>query len=374
MVTIKELKQAHDIAVFATPHIRRGARYFLDQRKKHFRRVKMGKQYARYKKRTGRALVAVGGVRSYTKSGRRRSTGFSKGSKFRSHKSANKAKVPQRAKPKAVQLSDRISSISQKLRASDATHTHRYLECNENECAANATNYATIDAFTIAKLEGALANLRYYNPAVPGTLTTADGSTGSYNRNFYFKSTTSSIKFRNNYETVCNFRVYCCVPRHDTSITPAGAMTNGLTDQGAPTASSTVIYPTDSEQFRALWTIKKSWTKTLSAGSYFTCSYANKPFFYDPSNTDSHALAYQSVYGGLTWFVRIQGEPSHASGAGSAGLCAAGYDYWMRNTFKIVYDAGTNLEDYSTSESVTGGTLLLSNKPVVEQQGFNQGA
>ncbi len=283
-------------------------------------------------------------------------------------------KTTKRAKARtAVDKSQQkqLTAIRKRMNATDGTHVHRTIFTDEVQCGVNVVNYSGVESINTANIELALQLLRYYDPADPATLVNAPGSIGTYSRNFFFKTASSSMHVRNNYAVPVQVRLYACTPKDDTDINPVTAFTNGISDvMITPNTDSIIVYPTDSEQFAKLWKIEKTVTKLLQPGATFDTSYSNKPFYYDPSNVDSHNLDFQKKYGALVWMFRIGGEVGHNSGSSTQGILQAGIDFCMKNTYKIVYDAGVNLTDVSVTETLGASPTLLTNKPASSQQDY----
>jgi hypothetical protein len=233
-------------------------------------------------------------------------------------------------------------------------------------CAANASNNATIAGINITAIELAMAQLRYYDPATPGTYVQAAGGTGGQQKEFCFESCYLKAKLRNNGRVPVDVMLYTVKAKQGTSITPASAYTQGLTDVGAPTATNRNVYFTDSPQVKHLWAILKKTSVRLEPGDELVQSHAVKEFFYDPSVADSHASEYNPAYGGVAFFLQIRGVVGHdATNTTVIGAVGASVDYTVDRTFVIKYEAGVGLEYIYSSDtggSVTGG-MICSMKP-----------
>ncbi len=236
-----------------------------------------------------------------------------------------------------------------------ARHTFRRRDVSifEVEKKVSSLNYVLIN--DIALLELALANLRYYDPATPGTLTTAAAGTGTYARQFWIDSVHGSFRVRNNAITAAHCTLYIVVPRKDTSLSPTTTYTQGITDADAGqdySATSALAYPTDSAEFNDLWRIVSSKTRYLRGGQSMNISYSKGGFKYDPATTDSHNLSYQAKYGAAAVLIRLTGDITHDSTAHSeigTGNCLL--DTMLDTTYKIRYDAGTKLNDFSCDDN-----------------------
>ncbi len=269
-------------------------------------------------------------------------------------------------------LNSKVNKLIQKVKAGEATHTHRFQQAVELQVGTvNQAKYIDLAGMKTSSVEDALATLRYYDPSNPATLVTADGDTGTYSRQFYIDNASTGIQVKNNYQIGADVRIYSCTPREDTSIDPDSAFQSGMTDQGNPSIVSTQLFPNDSEQFRKLWKIEKVTSKILQPGQSLFASHSIKPFSYDPSNVDTHNLSFQKQYGGQAWLVRLHGVLGHATTGSTFGLCVAGVDIIYKRKLRITYDAGTSLEDYSVSELTMGACTVESQKPLADNIAYS---
>lgn len=223
------------------------------------------------------------------------------------------------------------------------------------------------------EIEAALAQLRYYDPAAPSALVTADGTTGSYLKKFLFTKCYAKLSLRNNYQLPCHATVYVCVPRTDTSITPLTAWSNGLSDASNGSVTNITIYPSDSVQFGELWRVEKTQKKLIQPGDEMVCSYGIKPFTYDPSLTDSHNFTFQNGQS-FVFLVAIRGIPGHDTSADEQSFSAAGVERVIERTYNIKYAAGADIRYTYVTETqatITNG-LVASSKPVSDNIGYSQ--
>ncbi len=150
-----------------------------------------------------------------------------------------------------------------------ASHTRRLRDAGyklANELVCNTSFY---QCNNLSITEAALSSLRFFNPAVPGTLTTADGKTGTYARSYYFQSVHSKVTMRNNAKVAGRMTIYVCVPKKDGSVSTTTCIASAVADQGANaayTATSPLTFPTDGLEFNDLWKIVDSKSRTLEGG------------------------------------------------------------------------------------------------------------
>lgn len=224
--------------------------------------------------------------------------------------------------------------------------------------------------------EGALALLKYYDPATPGTLITADASTGSYQKNFLIKNLYSKLELRNNYQTDVELTVYLCRVKADSSISPSTAWGDGIaTDAGNVTAVTELgQYPNDYDVFRDLWSCKRVVHKVLSPGESTLATHSVDDVEYNPALVDEHSAVYQQRFKSSEWLVVVKGCVSHDTTLDEQGLSAAGVDMIHHRTWQISYDAGVNLSYVMTSinmDTPTNG-FVQSHQPTPDNIAYSQ--
>lgn len=272
-------------------------------------------------------------------------------------------------------LKKQVKDLQKKVASDQAYHTHRTAVSGDISSANAQSSFNQISGVTVASLESACANLRYYDPATPGTLVTANASTGTYSRVIHFSSVNSKLEVRNNYQVPCKVRVYLATPKQDTSITPLGYYTDGITDQVISGVSTTpLLYPTDIDLVNKAYKLDLVKNRLLEPGQQITVSQTVNNIDYNPAMFDTHNLSYQKKYKNFIWVIRLEGCLGHEATADEQGISQCEVDYQMINTYKIIYDAGTNLNDISYADSRTStftGPVLLSNKPVSDNQSYS---
>lgn len=230
---------------------------------------------------------------------------------------------------------------------------------------ANQVAYGEIVFRATSAIEDLLAQLRYYDPATPGTFVTAPAASGAQFKSFTFKKLYSSIKFRNNYQVPVKLSVYELHVRRDTSNLPSTCFTNWITDNlvnGAVTDPT--VYPTDSTLLNELWSCRKVHKKTLKAGEAMVVSTTAKNFSYDPAVTDSHNLSYQVSCHCVAYYYRVEGLVGHGSTSGY-GSSAAAVDLEYLNSAEIHYDAGADVKFvYSSNTFNSSGSVYIGAQPI----------
>lgn len=277
-----------------------------------------------------------------------------------------------------AKVAKQVKEIKHQLKNDFALHTNRKIDTLSVKSDFAEQAIFDIEMNTSSRLQGAVANLRYFDPSTPGTLITADASVGNYSRKLSIKNVNSTTILRNNFIVPCNIAVYECFPKDDTSLSPLACMINGLVDQYASTPLTTQpgIFPTDVDQFNEIWGVRKVTTKKLQAGQSYVHKYNSGKYEFDPSVYDSHNLNYQKQWKAAVLLIKIWGDVGHDSTAGAnVGLMKCGVDYYQTRTVTIQYDAGTSLNDFSIedNQALDGANAVLSNKAIADNQPFTAG-
>ncbi len=254
------------------------------------------------------------------------------------------------------------------------TYTGRLRNVTRLIANENTSGFQTTDINTISAIEAELSRLRYYDVTRSGSvLTNIQGATGSYQKEFLIEKVYGKLTIRNNYQAPLECRAAIYGPKGDTSINPKIALTAGLADIGNPSATSALVYATDSEQLRDLWSVKSSKTSFLDPGEELIISYTTPSFQYDPSLADSHATTYQRGFHGLATLVRISGRPSHDTVEDQQGAVGVAVDIWTDITTVIKYDAGADIKYLVVNDNSDASTnfMVCSHKPVPDNVGYS---
>lgn len=284
---------------------------------------------------------------------------------------------PHNRRTKRGSLRSELRSVKKIVSNTTANHTHRRRLVDVKIVDENEAIYGFQPVSNKTILEDAVSLFRYYDPANPGTLTTANATTGTYHRDILVNSQIGTIELRNNSTSTAHLTLYCLRPKASTNTSPTAAMTNGFTDQytgtGAylPDDNSQLQFPTDSDQFNKLWAIEKSKTVTLQPGRMTKMSCIVKKFNFDPSWFDTQTETYQPRAKARVFFYRIHGSLCHqnATTPSVVGTIKTGLDIQVKSKFKFTYDAGVNLNDFSHKDEV--GTITdgrQNNKPEATNQ------
>lgn len=287
---------------------------------------------------------------------------------------AGRKKLYKQAKKKI--LKSKVNALTKKVKADQAYHTRKTRAFDRLVCAVDSVNHADFGQFQTSSIESDIANLRYYDPATPGTLVTANAATGTYSRDVHISSTYHKLNLCNNYEVPCRVTVYYCGVKEDTSQNMGTVYAAGITDQVVTSADQTepLIFPFELDMVKSLWRQIKTKTRILQPGQEMTCTYSTGSFDYEPAVVDTHNLNFQRNYRGFQWFVRVEGVTGHDSAVTTEqGTLQAGVDACAERIVRITYDAGVNLNDISFNDQAAGFTNggVISNKPANDNQSFS---
>lgn len=329
---------------------------------------------------SGKNKILDNNIMAYPRRPKRPAFGRRRSSKKKTIKGTRSRKAYRKkrsTKPK-TSLRKEVKLIKRQLNADSARHVYKSLRALDMACAVNQCNYDAHDVCTGTLIEAYMANLRYYDPAAPGTLVTASGATGTYQREIYFKNVHSVVEIRNNYQIPCKLKIYLCRPKGDTNIGPYTYYNNSIADQligGAGNQTTIGVYPTDLNAFNQQWSCKCVKDVYLDAGASVRASHSTGPFRYDPSLFDSHSLDYQSKFKSFVWFYRLEGAFGHDSGgADQQTTLSAQIDIFCDTRVEIIYDAGIVLDDLYVSNarasSFTNGGVV-TNKPIADNQALS---
>lgn len=319
-------------------------------------------------------ILSTNNAMPLKKTYRRRSRRSSMKKQFKGTRSRKSRKVYKR-KPR-TSLKKEVKQIKRQLNADSARHVYKSLTGTSYSCAVNQCVYGQNDIVSGTLLETFMANLRYYDPSTPGTLITASGATGTFQREVHFKNVHSTLEIRNNYQIPCKVKVYLLKPKGDTAITPTTYYNNSITDQliGGGSTTTKGVFPTDLRAFMAQWSVQCVKDVILDAGATIYARHNTGQFRYDPSLFDSHSLDYQSKFKSCSWFIRIEGVFGHDTAAAERTTLAGQVDINMLTRAEIIYDAGTVLDDLyvnnAHSASFTNGGVV-SNKPIADNQALS---
>lgn len=302
----------------------------------------------------------------------------SRHSAFGSSKKGAMKKKRRSAKPtlsrKVARLQSQVRSVRDLAEQGTGVKTYRErFTYTIDATPVNTVEYLVTNLCGLTSIVRAVTSMNFFDPSTPGTLTIADGNTGSYQREYLFDP---SFKYtvRNNSNNPCTVRSYLCLPKNMTGNSPLTLMEAGFSDKGSGLNNSPLAYPTDSDVLLQMWRIHQSHIKYLQPGQQFTVSYKHSDFKYDPSFVDTEAFNYQPQLCGASILWRVEGCLVHDNVDTSlVGWNRSKVDISTQSTYKISYDAGSNIsyiEVFDDSDTVTD-TAIVANKPKAALQGFS---
>lgn len=322
----------------------------------------------------GRSLYQVGKAAYRMTKSSKATTGNIKSNQNISRPLRKKSRPSRVRKPTVKKLAKAVHKLKLVTESDQGELIYRSRQVDNLVSSVNSQNWLGTPVFNTTFLETVLAQLRYYNPSTPGTLTTADGTTGTFMKDFLFEKMYVSYMVRNNYQVPAKVKIHLCKAKVDTSIPPNTAYTQGLTDVGAPSSSSPLVYLTDSQQFVDLWKIVSTESATLQPGEELTLTHTTPSFQYDPSLVDSHNQVYQKAYHGMAVFLRLEGVLGHDVSLDVQGTLQAGVDVQMNRTVIVKYSAGADIKTIVVNDE--SGTFtnaaVVSQKPVADNLSYSQ--
>ncbi|WP_445724193.1 hypothetical protein [Flavobacterium sp.] len=305
--------------------------------------------------------------------GRSNSTKVSRGGAAPLRAKKLKKKVSRKKKGAIAKLKRSVKELKHDSDQSLGELTYRNISVSKVLSAENKRGSGCFSVFSVSSLEYILGLLKFFNPATPGTLTTSSGTSGSYQRDYLFKSITHKLLIRNNYQTDVNVKVYLCHNKDDASKNPLECWEDGVGDAGNAAVDDIFQYPTDCALYKALYTSKVVLNKVLSPGQSTQCSTTAKPFTYDSSVVDSHSQTWQKEYKPSHFLVTITGTIGHDISADQRTILASGVDVEQRVTAVVRYEAGINIKyvHLDTSLSNVSNSGVQSHQPIPDNIGYS---
>lgn len=269
-------------------------------------------------------------------------------------------------------LQGKLTKLKRLDDATTGTLTYRSGVASRVTSLDNQQSANVYEGCTAANIELALAQTKYFNPSVPGTLTTGSSAAGTYQRNTLIESFSSRLKIRNNYQVPCELVVYLASVRDDTGQSVKEAWTAGVPD-GSNLTDTTDLnqYPTDYNLVKDLWHLKKLYGSTLESGKGITVSHTIKDVEYDSATFDTHSLQYQKEFKAFQFLIVMKGCIAHDSTlANEIGVISSLLDIEQVNTVKVKYAAGINITyTYVTADYDTfSNAAHIANKPLSGSQ------
>lgn len=293
-------------------------------------------------------------------------------------KKRNQKKIVSRAvkrNPVVKGLTKQIFDLNRKVNVGKAKHTFKGFYSSTLFAAVAQANHGYYNLNTLSMIETAMANFRYYDPAVPGTLVTANASTGTYSRDVMVNSIYSKIECANNYQVPCNIKIYLCSVKGQTDNTPTALLAANDQVIGGSAVTNPHVFLSEIESIKDQWSIDCVVDKLLYPGQFCTAKHAVSKFQYDPAHSDGEAAVYQKKFKSFVWVIRIEGVLGHDTAvATEQTTLSAAIDIQYSSIMKFEYEAGVQLNDIYISENrdttfTNGG--VVSSKPVSDNIGYS---
>lgn len=264
-----------------------------------------------------------------------------------------------------------IKMLKRRVESGMGTYVYKLRSTTRLLSSVNQVAYSLVTGSNTTNIEGAIDNLPVFNPALPGTYTFVDFTSGTQQKEVEIASTYSYCLVKNNYDAPVRCTIYVVVPKVDTSISATTAMSNGLTDEGSGLGLTTpLIGPRDSEQFNDLYRVKYKVSKELVAGQTMKASFRAGSFQYDPSFVDNHTSVNQKAYKAHSYLIRIEGVLGHDTANDEQGYLPAGIDISRVLIYTIKYEAGADIkyiEVDDNANSFTVGGVVSSYSDVTKE-------
>lgn len=238
-----------------------------------------------------------------------------------------------------------VKQVKQQIDNTTGTLVHKLRSTGRSLASgANVISLDQVSAFTVSFInDTVMPELRYYDPATPGTYVQANFATGTQSKEVMVKAF-SNLVLRNNYRVPTKVTVWLVRPKQDTSTGVASSVTNGLADIGGVSGTAVLTWPTDSPQFKELFKTLQVKTTVLAPGAQFMLSNKKIPWFrYDPSEFDSQSDTLQPRYFSHQYLIRCEGVLGHDSAQDEQGQLRCGVDWMLSTTTFVKYPAGANL-------------------------------
>lgn len=281
------------------------------------------------------------------------------GGKYRKRLRGGKKK-----KTETKKLKTQVRNIQKNINSNTGFLTHKQRDAYDLVAQKNEQNMATYSPLNINRIETILSSVPYF---AGGILANIDLTDDAFQRKVRIKSVASSLNIRNNRITPVQVRVYLMKLKGDTGLSPTTLYTNGLTDQmDTPQPRHPMLYLSDVEMVKDLWTQVKCYKKYLNAGQEFNVSHSVKDIMYDTSLTDTHPQFYQKGIKSFVFVVRIEGVPAFENQIPvNVGTADTRVNVIMDTVYKLEYDSGSNgTKRIVTVDNQAGFT---TNNPVIAQ-------
>lgn len=275
---------------------------------------------------------------------------------------------------KSRSLKARISAVEKSCVADLSTLVYRNWAGQQIITTAGASAYNSFSVNDAGFIELALAQLRFFDPAVPGTIVTGNGATGTYERRFGIKSS-CILEIKNNYQIPVNLEVHEFRANSDTTQTPytyANTLLNDNSNAGASALLNPLINVKDARGLGEMWKSMNTKYLTLLPGETCTMSASIPAIEYDPSEFDNHAMDYQVDWFSTSYLVGVTGTIGHdVTTSSEIGFTQAGVDCVFKRQASIRYNAGGPALYQTFILNTTTATADIVSQVVVDNQTYS---
>lgn len=283
--------------------------------------------------------------------------------------SKNKSNRKKKMRPKTPVkvLAKQVKAIQKSIATVKSRHIYKKSLLGNALSLVGRCNHVSLPANFTTYDEQFCANLRFFDPANPGTLVTANPNTGTYARDITFKNVYAKLHLRNNYQVPARIKVYLCKVKVDTSDSVVTTYTSAIADQvinASVDETDMLIHITDVARVKDMWEVDCVLDRVLEPGQEASVSHSTGPYDFDPSHVDQFSDTYQKAFKAFEFVLRVEGVLGHDTTVTTEQTTMlAGVDIERLWKVDIEYNAGgADLDDIYISE---GRAQAFSNAGVV---------
>lgn len=261
-----------------------------------------------------------------------------------------------------------IAVLKKQVKSNTSTYIKKFRTFGTSLSAANnQCDYHEVGMNSVSILQDVIDSVKYFDPSTPGTLINVDLSAPTFQNQVNFVKSYCKVLARANYSVPTRLTLYICECKKDTSIAPATAISNSLTDFSNAASTSPLVYPTDCHDFNDLWKIVASKRCVLQPGQEVSLSHSFKPFMYDVSLADSQSDSYQTYFHGSIMLIRVEGVTAHGSTSGTA-QAQGGVDLEVERQHVVKYPGGADIVymEVDDNPNTIVGTIQLTNVDILQ--------
>lgn len=288
-------------------------------------------------------------------------------------KKPTKKRVRSRVQSKLLK---RVKTLEREVRSDMGIMIYRLRNVNVVLVAQGQAANGYMELNSGLTIESALNNLKYYDPATPGTLVTAAFTSGTFAKRVLIKRATLSVVLKCNYQTPVKLECYWVTCKVDSSTNINTAYTNGIADDpGAASSLNQLIHLRDSPQVHDLYQLKHCWTGLVLPGREKKFQTKRYNIEYDPATADTVTTTFRRDLKYVALHVRVFGVLGHDTvNAAEQGVMQGGIDYHADQEYIIEYNAGVGIKYHVISDDgdqtwTTAG--VQSAMPVSDQIGYS---